>query len=196
MHKLCHTKISYTRHYARVILHCKMLYCMVKYGINYKNFMDKAVLKNIVFEVKKEALRKGCIITLPTSGKSMSPFLTTNNKVELIKYDTEKLRNGDIIIYKNSDKFIAHRLVRKIKTGDGYLFVTKGDSYLSFDRPIRSDAILGKIIKIRKANFCIPLDTVFGRLLSLVMFFLSVSKILPSAVFVLRKVKRLIKRIC
>ena len=155
--------------------------------------MDEAVLNSVILELKKEALKKGRVIALPTTGRSMFPFLTTNNKIELIKYDTQRLEKGDIIVYKSNDKLIAHRLVRKIKAGDNYLFVTKGDTCFSFDRPINSDAIIGKVIKIRKANFYISLDTIFGKLFSLIMFFLSVSKILASGILILRKAKCMFK---
>lgn len=154
--------------------------------------MDEAALNSLVLEVKKEALGKGCVITLSTVGMSMFSLLTTNNKIELIKCDPARLENGDIIVYKGNGKMIAHRLMRKIKAKEGYLFVTKGDAFFSYDRPISSDAIMGRVIKIKKRYLSICLEGISGRVINLIMFFISLSKASGLAVGGLIKIKRLL----
>ena len=160
--------------------------------------MDETVLKTLAMDFKLEALRKGIKLTFPTIGRSMLPLIRHNDRIEVVECDRRKLRTGDLIIFKGAGgsaaKIIAHRLVKKIKKQTGYVLITKGDSALSYDRGVSENNLIGKIIKIRKRNFCISLDDIFGRILNLIMFFLSVSSILPSGIFILRKAKRLFKR--
>lgn len=153
--------------------------------------MDEATIEKIALDLRKEALEKGYSITMPTMGMSMFPLLTTNNKIELIKCDPAGLKNGDIIVYKNNGKLIAHRLMRKIRGKDGYLFVTKGDAFFSYDRPISSDAVMGRVIKIKKRYLSIYLEGISGRVINLIMFFISLSKASGLAVRGLIKIKRL-----
>ena len=155
--------------------------------------IDQAVLDNILIEVKKDALNSGREITFPTKGRSMLPLLITNSKVIVAKCRPEDYRSGDMILYQagkdNITKFIAHRLIRKIRDGQGYLFITKGDACFRYDRPVCSDMALGRIKKIKKFGFNISFDDLAGRLLNDILLLFSVSNITPICVTILRRIK-------
>ena len=57
---------------------------------------------------------------------------------------TKEVNKNDIIVYKDGDNFITHRLVEK----DGDKLVAKGDANNSEDKPIVEEQILGRVICI------------------------------------------------
>ena len=58
---------------------------------------------------------------------------------------SQKMVNqGEVIVYREGDNFITHRLVEK----DGDHLVAKGDANNSEDKPITEDQILGRVIYI------------------------------------------------
>ena len=60
--------------------------------------------------------------------------------VNLTKYVNE----NDIIVYKDDNNFITHRLIKK----QADKLITRGDANNSEDKPINEDQILGKVIYI------------------------------------------------
>ena len=158
--------------------------------------MDETVLRTLVIDFKREALRKGFKLTFSTIGTSMVPFIRSRNKIVVTDCDKARLKPGDLILFQGnngSDKIIAHRIVKKIKEEDGYLFITKGDSSTGYDRPISGDMIIGKITEVRKPGFTIPLDSSFGRFINLCMLFISLSGIISLGHKIWRKIKPFLK---
>lgn len=58
---------------------------------------------------------------------------------------TKDVKENDIIVYKEDDDFITHRLIEINENGD---FVTKGDANNTEDKPISESQVLGKVIYI------------------------------------------------
>ncbi len=82
-----------------------------------------------------------------TSG-SMWPALHTGDLVFIEDAGRENLKVGDIIVWKNSEGFTIHRIVRL----EGDELVTKGDANFNEDEPVRYEDVVGRTF------------TVFGRL--------------------------------
>lgn len=57
---------------------------------------------------------------------------------------TKDVNENDIIVYKDDNNFITHRLIKK-QTDK---LITRGDANNSEDKPINEDQILGKVIYI------------------------------------------------
>ena len=57
---------------------------------------------------------------------------------------TKEVNENDIIVYKEGNSFITHRIIRK----EGDVIVTKGDANNAEDLPINNEAVLGTVIKI------------------------------------------------
>lgn len=57
---------------------------------------------------------------------------------------TKKVNKNEIIVYKDGDNFITHRLIEK----DGDKLVAKGDANNSEDKPIKEEQILGLVVCI------------------------------------------------
>ena len=57
---------------------------------------------------------------------------------------TKDVNENDIIVYKDDNNFITHRLIKK----QADKLITRGDANNSEDKPINEDQILGKVIYI------------------------------------------------
>ena len=71
---------------------------------------------------------------------SMSPTIEVGDIV-IVKI-TKEIEKNDIIIYKENNSYIAHRLIEKKDN----LLVAKGDANNSKDKPIKYEDIMGKVI--------------------------------------------------
>lgn len=63
--------------------------------------------------------------------------------VIIVKF-TKDIEEKDIIVYKDNENFITHRLVKK----EDEKLIAKGDANNSEDKPITIDQVLGKVIYI------------------------------------------------
>lgn len=57
---------------------------------------------------------------------------------------TKEVNKNEIIVYRDGENFVTHRLVEK----DGDKLVAKGDANNSEDKPITEEQILGKVIYV------------------------------------------------
>ena len=58
---------------------------------------------------------------------------------------TKDVKENDIIVYKEEENFITHRLIEINENGD---LITKGDANNAKDQPIKIDKVLGKVVYI------------------------------------------------
>lgn len=65
--------------------------------------------------------------------------------VVLVKI-TNEVQENDIIVFKEEDYFVTHRLIRR--DNESNMLITKGDANNSQDKPIYDTQIIGKVIKI------------------------------------------------
>ena len=70
---------------------------------------------------------------------SMSGSIEVGDVV-LVKI-TKEVQENDIIVFKENNSFITHRVVKK----DGDIITTKGDANNTEDSPITIDKVLGKV---------------------------------------------------
>jgi len=91
------------------------------------------------------------LLFFSTAGASMFPFIRWDEQILVKRVPPEKLNIGDIILFQSEkgDK-ICHRLAR-IESRDGLLwFQTKGERSKFYDPPVSQQAILGKVIAIKR----------------------------------------------
>jgi signal peptidase I len=108
--------------------------------------------KNNILEIGWSLLEQGKSIKIRVNGTSMYPFLQNDDLVEIEKTDLEDLEIGDIVVFKNQDRWLAHRLIKKqISEGETKL-ITKGDSCLKFDETFGKELYVGKITNFEREN--------------------------------------------
>lgn len=87
---------------------------------------------------------------------SMHPNLEVGDMalVEKIK-DYDKLKTGDVLVYKNGDKVILHRIVEIKKENDELIFKTKGDDNDAVDSwDVTEKEVIGKVnFRLQKIGY-------------------------------------------
>lgn len=73
---------------------------------------------------------------------SMSPTIEVGDVV--ITKITKDVNQNDVIVYKDGESIITHRLIEKNEEE----IITRGDANNSEDKPIKENMIIGQVIKI------------------------------------------------
>jgi signal peptidase I len=102
----------------------------------------------------EDFLNNGIKIRVRVTGRSMYPFLHGGEVLTIECVPCMSLKAGDLVLFRDSyGRPVIHRLMEKKLSPDGYgILRTKGDSLKAFDRPVRQDQVLGKVIRIDKSK--------------------------------------------
>lgn len=96
-------------------------------------------------ELRKEAIKNGHSIQTIVNGTSMFPFLRKGDILTIDPATIETIKRGDIIVFENEEKWIAHRVVR-IRSFDGAIQITtRGDARISSDPTVNKTNYIGLI---------------------------------------------------
>ncbi len=105
--------------------------------------------KNQLFQ---QILEDGCTLRVRVTGRSMTPFIHSEDIVTLLKVPQSDLQKGNLILFRDSTgRLILHRIIRIHPLNDRNTAIqTKGDA-TGFDEPVPSHRVMGKVCKIEKA---------------------------------------------
>lgn len=104
-------------------------------------------------------------------GMSMEPMINEGDNLYVEKTRLKDIKIGDIVVFYRNKNFIGHRVL-KIK--ENYIFA-KGDNSLFFDKPLKSDEILGKIVKIKGKYGILDFSSSYLRLATYYFLFYSLT---------------------
>ena len=99
---------------------------------------------------------------------SMAPTIQIGDRVLVKSVEPGQIRFGDIIVFKEADRFIAHRAIGRRVNGQRIIFLQKGDSN-AFAGEVYAENIIGKVFCIKKEHRTIELDGFSGRHLNLLL---------------------------
>ncbi|MBI5099227.1 MAG: signal peptidase I [Nitrospirae bacterium] len=119
-------------------------------------------------DVAESILKNKTNLKIPVIGDSMSPVLRTGDTIYVEPVKTEELSIGDILVYKTQGNMVAHRLVRIFRNNEKCMFMTKGDTFLSVDSPLKESDIIGRVYAVGKPGMVLNLKkgifSIFNRL--------------------------------
>lgn len=95
-------------------------------------------------------LKDGRTTLFRMNGNSMYPVLKDGDVGMVQQCDPEKLRVGEIVVFKQRDKYVAHRLIRIQRTGALTYFTARGDKNLFNDPPFTAEALAGQIVQFTR----------------------------------------------
>jgi signal peptidase I len=81
-----------------------------------------------------------------TAGLSMWPFLGPGERLIIKRVTAGDLRIGDLVIYREGDMTVCHRLVKKTKSNREYLLYARGDSATRAPDPVRPEILIGRVV--------------------------------------------------
>ncbi|MDR7666851.1 signal peptidase I [Methanosarcina sp. Z-7115] len=141
-----------------------------------------------IIDFYKEILNTGTFLRIPTKGHSMKPLIKNGSNIIIKKANLTKITKGDIILFFDGQRLIAHRVIRKSKHDGNTKFIVKGDSTLHFDKPVYSKDILGKVVKIENGSKIINLDNTSGKTINII--FTNISLVITIIYFVIKFLKQ------
>jgi signal peptidase I len=99
---------------------------------------------------------------------SMYPVIRRGDQVLVERARPDKVRFGDIVVFRQDEKLTVHRVIGKRKVGDEYHFQEKGDASLQSSL-VPPKGIIGRVVNIRKQDKTILVISGPGRLLQLIL---------------------------
>jgi signal peptidase len=115
--------------------------------------------------LREDILNRGRHFRILIKGRSMFPMLRDGDVVEIRDFDLNRLRVGDLLLFKTeSGQLVLHRyLGQQIFEGRVWL-TTKGDASRGCDRPIAPQQILGRVVQIHSSRGVQSLEGLPARL--------------------------------
>ncbi len=102
----------------------------------------------LVFGQKAKGLEAAIIF-----GTSMWPFIPSGAELQLEAVSAQDIGVGDIVsFFLHPDVSVTHRVVRVLRNGSAFSFLTKGDNRLIPDAVISHDKILGRVIRVGETD--------------------------------------------
>lgn len=151
--------------------------------------ITRKVSTHDLFPIIEELLAMDRQAIFTVKGRSMIPFIGDNrDQVVLDKKDSSNLKVGDIILFKNKyNNYILHRIYSISQEG----YLTIGDGNLHFDGYVKSNQIIGVVIKIVRKNKEIDCNSKYWKLIfHLWMKLLPIRRTLLKICTNLSKIKR------
>lgn len=111
-------------------------------------------------------LAEGREVLVATAGLSMGHTIRSGEAVVIRKVPAERIRFGDIVIFRRKDAWVCHRVLRRRRDGAETVFRTKGDPMASFDDPVPYPDVLGKVVRIKWPEGDFSTETPAGRLVN------------------------------
>jgi signal peptidase I len=103
----------------------------------------------------EEILKSGCELRMETVGGSMLPALRAGDIVIVRPACASDVTVGDVIVFRQGNTLVAHRLIRKSGANGATVLMTKGDFKRDYDELLPADKVLGKVITVeRQGRVC------------------------------------------
>ena len=103
-----------------------------------------------------DLLRSGKRVRFRAPGYSMYPTILNGDEITVEPIKSDAIKVGDIILYRDQESLIAHRVVKieiKNETQSSVLspesrFTLRGDARPACDDPVAAEQVLGKVVRI------------------------------------------------
>jgi signal peptidase I len=101
---------------------------------------------------------------MPITGRSMLPLLREGDQV-LVAHGPSHIRRGDLVVFWDNDRLVAHRVLHTLHGHAGPAFITKGDNAPYFDPALSANKVLGRVLTVKRGGRSMSLDTPAWRVL-------------------------------
>lgn len=132
----------------------------------------------------EEILEKDGRLVYRFRGVSMKPMLYQNRDLVVIEKVKDRLKKGDVVLYRRGKDYVLHRIVRVSE--DGY--VIRGDNTYANETGITDEDIVGVLTSFVRNGKTISTDD--ARYLRYVRFWNAVYPLRIPAVWMYRALKR------
>ncbi|HKQ62516.1 MAG TPA: S24/S26 family peptidase, partial [Candidatus Polarisedimenticolaceae bacterium] len=103
-------------------------------------------LLDAAVELLGRAGRRG---TVRVQGQSMTPTLASGQTLG-VEFAPEALRRGDLLLFRQQDYLVVHRLLGPASFPDGRrCWRTRGDGMLALDPPVDPARVVGRVVAVQ-----------------------------------------------
>jgi hypothetical protein len=95
----------------------------------------------------RQGLRERGRLRMRLQGDSMWPTVMPGTLVEVERVSPADIKLGDLVVWQDEGRLVAHRIVQRVRDGSGVRLVTKGDNASSQDCSIPPQMILGRVCR-------------------------------------------------
>jgi hypothetical protein len=95
----------------------------------------------------RRQVRPGERVALTMRSGSMAPLLPVGSRIEVVATDGQDCRVGDIVVYAEGERLVAHRLLLRWPWGAEQRFLQRGDG-VSPAGVLPAAAILGRVVAV------------------------------------------------
>jgi signal peptidase I len=99
---------------------------------------------------------------------SMTPLIRSGDQVLIQQTNPESIRFGDIVMFRRDMDLIVHRVLKRRRTADGFLFTEKGDAVIDPGK-FKADSVVGRITMVKRENQILNLDSPLSKAVNLVL---------------------------
>ena len=126
--------------------------------------MKKNKLNDRIFDVVESLLDDNHTLSFRMEGYSMYPTMKPGDLGHVEKCSANDLNIGDLIVFKQNDMLVAHRLIEIVHQNNQRVFVAKGDKNPHKDIPFTENELVGKITSIKRKNRTINSEDFYMKL--------------------------------
>ena len=119
-------------------------------------------------ELWYELYRRNGGMWLTVLSGSMAPLMEIGDGILTRRIEPHRVRFGDIIVFEEANRLVAHRVIGKRGTDHHILFLQKGDAN-THTTSISATRVIGKVVCIRKDDGYIRLDGFLRRCIHLLL---------------------------
>ncbi len=101
-------------------------------------------------ELMKDVLKKGGLFSFRARGTSMVPFLREGDTLAIAPLENQRPRPGDVVAFSYSTQRGPNLVVHRVVGRQGTAFVVQGDGNGCSPEIIRSENILGRLVKVER----------------------------------------------
>ena len=104
----------------------------------------------------EEALAAGTVVRFSAEGTSMDPAIRDGDVITIAPVSSDEVVRGDVLLCRHAARMLAHRLVAITTRGAERRFHFRGDAVAGCDAPVGADAVVGKVISVRRNGRAAP----------------------------------------
>lgn len=129
--------------------------------------------RKLVSQYSELVLSEGYRLKMPMNGYSMFPVIRPGDIGLIDHFPFNELKPGNVIVFRNSERLVAHRVIRIIENSEGNYIKCKGDATFRSDPLITQNEYIGRITEITRGNKKLDLSSDNQRILSSIIAFFS-----------------------
>jgi len=100
--------------------------------------------------VMQEALATGTVVRFRAEGASMYPTIHDGDAITIAAVSAGDIVRGDVLLCRHDQRVLAHRVVNVTTHHAARFFDLRGDANAACDVPVAADAVVGRVISVRR----------------------------------------------